>query len=175
MDKKIDSMKAEYINPFIESVRELFSTMLNSNAERGDVDVYWEVPPSSDIVALIGLSGPMRGTVALSFPVGTALSLVGRMLGVDVRVVDDTVRDGIAEVVNIVAGSAKGKLHKGMGGPIDLSLPTVVRGTDYQVGYPSRTAWLEVPFTSDLGAFSLRVTFETPDDTGGASNESSDS
>lgn len=168
-------MKAEYINPFIESVRELFSTMLNSNAERGDVGVFWEVPPSSDIVALIGLSGPMRGTVALSFPVGTALSLVGRLLGVDVRVVDDTVRDGIAEIVNIVAGAAKGKLRKGIGVPIDLSLPTVVRGTDYQVSYPSRTAWLEVPFKSDLGDFSLRVTFETHAGTEGASDESSDS
>jgi chemotaxis protein CheX len=160
-------MKVEYINPFIESVCELFKTMLNSTAERGDVGVYWEAPNTSDIVAMIGLSGSARGTVAISFPVSTALAVVGRMLGEDVRVVDDTVRDGVAELVNIVAGSAKGKLQAGEGVPIDLSLPTVVRGTDYQVDYPMRTAWLEVPFKSEFGPFSLRVTFEQTNGDGG--------
>ncbi len=153
-------MKVEYINPFIESVCELFTTMLNSTAERGDVGVYWEPPNTSDIVAMIGLSGTARGTVAISFPDSTALAIVGRMLGEDVRIVDDKVRDGVAELVNIVAGSAKGKLQAGEGVPIELSLPTVVRGTDYQVDHPTRTAWLEVPFNSEFGPFSLRVTFE---------------
>jgi len=160
-------MKVEYINPFIESVYELFTTMLNSTAERGDVGVYWEPPNTSDIVAMIGLSGSARGTVAISFPVSTALAIVGRMLSTDVRIVDDTVRDGVAELVNIVAGNAKGKLQDGEGLPIDLSLPTVVRGTDYQVDYPTRTAWLEVPFNSEFGTFSLRVTFEQVDGNGG--------
>ena len=30
-------MKVEYINPFIESVYELFETMLNSEAKKGEV------------------------------------------------------------------------------------------------------------------------------------------
>jgi len=168
-------MKAEYINPFIEAVNELFTTMLSSKAERGDVGVYFEAPPSSDIVAIIELSGSTSGTVAISFPVATALGIVGRMLGSDVRVVDETVRDGVAEVVNIVAGAAKGKLHQVNGNPVQLSLPTVVRGTDYQVAYPTRTAWLEVPFESDLGSFSLRVRFEENGNNGGASDEGADS
>ncbi len=154
-------MKVEYINPFIESVYDLFSTMLSTEVKRGDVEISTEVPPSRDIVALIGLSGPARGIVALSFPVATALAMVGQMLGTsDMRVVDETVRDGVAELVNIVAGGAKNRLVNGDGPPIQLSLPTVVRGNSYSVHYPSRSAWLEIPFTSDLGDFSLRVTFE---------------
>jgi len=67
---------------------------------------------------------------------------------------------GMGEMVNIVAGGAKVKLHKGEHTPIDLGLPTVVRGHSYMVAYPSHSIWLDVPFTSELGPFNLRVNFE---------------
>ena len=153
-------MKVEYINPFIESVHDLFSTMLSSKATRGQVGVSQGDPNPREMMALIGLSGPARGMVALSFPVNTALAISNQLLGAEMKVVDDTVSDAIAEVVNIVAGGAKAKFKIAAGPPIDLSLPTVVRGNSYSVDYPSGTIWLEVPFQSDLGPFSLRVTFE---------------
>lgn len=157
-------MKVEYINPFIESVFELFTTMLDSEIERGKIGVTTADANPRDIMALIGLSGPARGTVALSFPTDTALKMVGRILGAEVRIVDDTVSDGVAEIVNIVAGSAKAKLTQGGGAPIDLSLPTVVKGHNYEIDYPSQSVWLEVPFKTGLGPFSLRVTFEFEDE-----------
>lgn len=154
-------MKVEYINPFIESVFELFSTMLGAEARRGEVNVSRGAGNPREITGLIGLSGHARGTVALSFPSATALAMCGRLLGMETQVVDETVSDAVAELVNIVAGAAKAKLNVANGGaPIDLSLPTVVRGSSYSVDYPSKAVWLEVPFTSDLGPFSLRVTFE---------------
>lgn len=153
-------MKVEYINPFIESVYDLFQTMLSAKVKRGEIGVTGTGGNPRDIMALIGLSGPARGTVALSFPTATALRMVSKILDMETHVVDDTVSDGIAEIVNIVAGSAKAKLTKDGGTPIDLSLPTVVRGNSYSVDYPSQSVWLEVPFESDLGSFSLRVTFE---------------
>lgn len=157
-------MRVEYINPFIESVFELFHTMLNADVKRGDVGLIrgggGNGAAGRDVTAFIGLSGPARGTVALSFPTHTTLALVGKLLGNDIRVFDETVSDGVAELVNIVAGSAKAKLTHGAAKPLDLSLPTVVRGNSYSVDYPSQAVWLEVPFTSSLGDFSLRVTFE---------------
>ena len=158
-------MKVEYINPFIESTYELFSTMLTATAKRGDVGIAKEVKSNArDIMGLIGLSGPARGMVALAFPVETALKMVNRLLDTEIKVMDDTVSDAIAEMVNIVAGGAKAKINIGGNKPIDLSLPTVVRGSNYDVDYPTGTVWLEVPFDSDLGSFSLRVTFEMNDD-----------
>jgi chemotaxis protein CheX len=153
-------MKVEYINPFIESVYDLFTTMLSSKAQRGNVGVSRGASNPREIMALIGLSGPARGTVAISFPTETAVAIVNRLLGTDTKVIDDTVSDAIAEIVNIVAGGAKAKLKIGEGSTIDLSLPTVVRGDSYDIDYPSNSVWLEVPFDSDLGPFSMRVTFE---------------
>ena len=152
-------MKVEHINPFIESTFDLFSTMLGSKATRGNIGLAKEEADPRDMMALIGLSGKARGMVALAFPVDTALNMVNKLLGTNIKVLDDTVSDAIAEMVNIVAGGAKTKLSDG-DTPIALSLPTVVRGNDYKVDYPAGSVWLEVPFDSDLGKFSLRVTFE---------------
>lgn len=153
-------MKVEYVNPFIESVYDLFTTMLTAGVSRGDVDVTTDDPKAFDVMALVGLSGPARGIVAMAFPADTAIKMVNKLLGSDTTDLDDSVCDAVSEIVNIVAGGAKAKfpLEAGMP-PIDLSLPTVVRGSNYTVDYPSDSTWLEVPFTSDLGLFSIRVTF----------------
>lgn len=155
-------MRVEFINPFIESTAEAFASMLGCEAVRGSVGVTKDAFKNPlEIMALIGLSGPARGTVALCFPTATALNVVSSLLSTPLHIVDETVSDGIAELVNIVAGSAKAKLSIQLNQQaMDLSLPTVVRGSSYSVSQPSQAVWLEVPFTSAHGPFVLRVTFE---------------
>jgi chemotaxis protein CheX len=146
-----------YINPFIESIQELFSRMLGSRATRGEVVVSRQGVGKYEITAIIGLGGPVRGVVALSFPQPTALGIASRLLTRPITRLDDTVSDAVAECVNIVAGNAKARLGNGQR-PIDLSLPTVVRGESYALHYPAGSLWLEIQFLSDLGPFSLSVT-----------------
>lgn len=153
-------MQAELINPFIESVQEIFSTMLSAQATRGSVSISRDDSGPGELLAIIGISGESKGTVAVSFPKETALQLVGRMAGMDFGDVDDTVIDGVAEMINMIAGGAKAKLTNG-GKPMDLGLPSVITGVDYHVDYPQDTIWLEVPFESDVGSFLMRVTFES--------------
>ena len=154
------AMRVEFINPFIESIGELFQTMLGTPANRGKIGVSTGGGNPRDIVAVIGLSGSNRGTAAISFPTSTALRIVGTLLGRQMSVIDQDVSDGVAEVVNMVAGNAKAKLVGDDGEPMSLGLPTVLRGNSFGVKYPSQAVWLEVPFTSELGSFCLRVTFE---------------
>ncbi|MCK4467051.1 MAG: DUF342 domain-containing protein [Desulfobacterales bacterium] len=153
-------MKAEHIKFFIESVQNLFLSMIGCKANPGKAGLADGVGNPGDITALIGLSGPVRGNVALTFPVETGLAIVNRMLGSETRVVDDIVTDGVAELVNIVAGGAKKKLSSADGPPVELGLPTVLSGNGYVVQYPSKSIWFKVPFTSDLGPFTLQVIFE---------------
>lgn len=153
-------MKANYINPFIESVHDLFTTMLGCEVRRGEISLASSLTKGSEVIALIGLSGTARGTVALAFPGRTALHMVNRLLGIETIGVNDEVLDAVSELVNIVAGGAKAKLNHETGSPIDLSLPTVVQGKEYTIESPSYAKWLDVPFTSELGPFTLRVIFE---------------
>ncbi len=162
-------MRIEYINPFIEAVYTLFSTMLGCTVQRGEIGLR-ESAVEGDITAIIGLSGPARGTVALTFPDDTAVSMVGRFLRMEGPEVEENVPDGVAELVNIVAGSAKARFHDpSVKDPINLSLPTVIRGEKYSVRYPSQSQWLDVPFASELGSFRMRVTFDMEDKKGARS------
>ena len=153
-------MDVRYVNPFIESVQDLFTTMLGCEATRVDIGVVRENGNPRDVVALIGLSGPASGMLTISFPAETALAIAGRMLDMEIKVMDDTVSDTVAEIVNIIGGGAKAKFTDGDQEPIELGLPTVVRGNSYTVDYPTNATWLEVPFTSEMGSFSIRVTFQ---------------
>lgn len=115
----------------------------------------------NEVLALIGISGVVRGSLALSMPIETTLAIAGRMLGTPSSEFDETVSDCLGEVVNIIAGGAKAKLSELLKTTLDLTLPTVIRGGSYEVYSPSRVRWLEVPFSSDLGNFALRVTLDT--------------
>ena len=158
------AMKAEYINPFITAVFELFSTMMGCEAKRGQIAIAKKGASTKEITALIGLGGPARGSVSISLPFDTARAMVTRLLGTDGEIDDETLVDGTAELVNILAGSAKAKFSLEGGVPLDLSLPTVIRGEGFQIDYPQKTVWIEVPFTCEMGSFKVRVTFE--DDAG---------
>lgn len=161
MFKKAD-LKAEYINPFVESVKDLFDTMLRCGVRLGTPSLSdkSKVADDSDVMALIGLTGPAKGTVALTFPKSTALSAVHRFSGMESTEIDDSAVDAMAELVNIIAGGAKARLHEGTGAQFVLGLPTVITGQHFRVSYNSMTRWLDIPFSSDLGAFNLRVAFE---------------
>jgi chemotaxis protein CheX len=153
-------MKAELVNPFIESVQEIFSTMLGSEAKRGKVEITDAAENPGDLVALIGISGRATGTCALSLPVTTALNMIGQLMCTEYTEANDEVTDGVAEVVNMVGGGAKAKMNVDGAKPMDLSLPTVVSGDSYNVKYPTKSVWLEVPFDSSHGPFLIRITFE---------------
>jgi len=148
---------ASYINPFIEAVDSVFTTMLNVKPQRNGLKVSDGNAQGPSITSLVGLSGQVSGVVALRFPPETALQLAGRMLGTEMTGVNDEVIDAVAELVNMVAGSAKAKFH--LEPPLQLGLPTVVDGTGYRLKYPSKSVWLEVPFTSNAGRFTMEVTY----------------
>lgn len=150
-------MDALTINPFIESINELFERMLDCKVELGKPSRAVLSNVASDITGIIGLSGTVLGVVALRFPEQTAVAVVSRMAGIPLQTADPAIIDGIGELVNIAAGGAKGKLE---GHSISVSLPTVTRGGIYRLRNMRDTVWMDVPFESELGAFSMIVTLK---------------
>ena len=67
--------------------------------------------------------------------------------------------DDMTELVDILAGGAK-SADKDAESVINLSLPTVIRGSNFTVEHSSQSEWLDVSLTSDLGPFMARATFE---------------
>lgn len=152
-------MKAEYINPFIASIDSVFNTMLHTTLERQQMRVGCDaiVRKGQTLTSIIGISGAASGVVALSFPLPTALALAGKFIGTQFTEVTGEVTDALAELVNIVGGSAKSKFE--LDPPPELSMPTVVEGCDYRMKYPTTSAWVEIPFKTPVGEFSMDVSF----------------
>ncbi len=150
-------MEIENINPFIESVTEVFGNMLETDIKIDNAGIDIDFPKEPDVIGIIGLSGTIQGIAALILPVKTALSVVSRMAGTSFTTVDESVIDGVGELINIIAGNAKAKYT---GHKINISLPTVVRGKVYNISKTENTILSRVPFESVLGHFSLMVTFK---------------
>jgi chemotaxis protein CheX len=153
------AVKAEYINAFVESIGNVFEMMLSTPLQRRQLRAsttgFERV--GETLTSVIGISGKASGVVALVFPNKTAMELAKRFLGCEVNDENGAVTDALAELVNMVGGSAKAKFN--LDPPPELSLPTVIAGHDYKMRYPTKSAWFEVPFSSNAGDFVMELSF----------------
>jgi chemotaxis protein CheX len=151
----------KYINPFLDSVDQVFKMMLDVEVERAAIKLGTRDTagsPADDLItSLVQISGRADGFVAMCFPAETALDLARRFLGSAAKELNEEVIDAISELVNMVAGSAKSKFN--LDPPPTLAIPTVAQGRNHREHYPEQAKWLEVPFKSAAGSFTMEVTF----------------
>jgi len=147
-------MKAEHINPFLCSVVNTFSTMLDCDARRGEITLAKSNTQSYPISGVIGLSGKAAGTVVINLSEEVALKAASAMLMMEVTALDDDVIDAVGELANMVAGQAKAKLEEY---DLSVSLPNVITGDDHEIRFPSDTQPISVPFDTDFGPLLLVV------------------
>jgi len=152
-------VKAEYINPFIESINNVFEMMLDMPLQRKQLRASTEgfKREGETLTSIIGISGKASGVVALVFPLKTANEIAGKFLGIEVAALNGEVTDALSELVNMVGGSAKAKFN--LDPPPELSLPTVIEGCGYKMTFPTKSAWFEVPFACAAGDFVMELSF----------------
>ncbi|RMF77752.1 MAG: chemotaxis protein CheX [Planctomycetota bacterium] len=144
------------VNPFVESLSTVFTTMLSLKPTRLRARAACATDRRA-LTSLIGISGRFSGVVALRFPPETAKNLAERLLSTEVPDDSEEIADAIAELANMVAGAAKAKFNSDP--PLALGLPTVVDGAGYRMHMTQQTHWLEVPYESEAGSFSLELAF----------------
>ena len=147
-------MKVQYINPFLKATTGLFKDYLGMeiNAEKPYVN---EKPNKlGDVSAIIGLAGETAGAVVLSFSHDSAIAIVSKFAQKKYAALGSEVIDGVGELVNIIAGNAKKDLNEFR---IMISLPGVVTGSDYRIHWPEGIPVVCIPFSSNLGDFSVNV------------------
>lgn len=121
--------EAVYAHSMDEAVEEVFSLMMGMKCTAVD-DCPIHEPET--ISAVIGLAGAMSGTCVLRGGEGTAMRMAGALTGMAIESMEDTVKDAIGEICNMVAGAWKGKLAA-LASSCMLSTPTVVTGKHYQL------------------------------------------
>ena len=152
-------MKAEHINPFIESTLAVFETMLGIKPQKVNVFLKKEDEPSFDISGVIGLSGQAVGSVVISFPESLALKVVSKFIGEEKSKVDNDVVDAIGELINMIAGGAK-KIFTDKGLKFKISIPNVITGKGHKVKRPSNVPCIGVNFKIGDETFVIEVSLK---------------
>ena len=147
-------MKAEHINPFVRSTAAVFSTMCRCELTRGELTLPANFQEEYEISGMVGLSGKLAGTVVLSLHEDMALYIAEALLGVRPAEIDDDVVDAVGEMTNMIAGKAKGELAEY---EMNLSLPTVISGSNHKVRFGSHVQPICIPFTSPHGDLCVEV------------------
>jgi len=84
------------------------------------------------VTAVVGFGGILSGACVFRSGAQTALKIAAQMTGMEFDAIDDTVKDGIGEICNMLAGAWKGKVPELAAG-CGLSVPAVITGRDYNL------------------------------------------
>ena len=111
------------------SVEEVFRLMLGADCVRE------EAAPDTDpdvVTAVVGFGGALSGACVFRSSGGAAREIAGRMTGMTFAEIDDTVKDAVGEVCNMLAGAWKGAVPE-LAANCGLSVPAVITGRDYKL------------------------------------------
>jgi chemotaxis protein CheX len=111
------------------SVEEVFQLMLGLECKR-DSGPDRKAPES--VTAVVGFGGLLSGACVFSTASPVALEIAEHMTGMKFDEIDDTVKDGIGEICNMLAGAWKGKVPN-LAAHCGLSVPAVITGRDYML------------------------------------------
>lgn len=153
-------MKADHINPFLESTQNLFQNMLGEEPVIGEKallkDLYnhpW------DISGVIGVTGPAEGVIVLRLALSLVLSLMEQsgMSSDDETEQKQLITSMVGEMTNVIAGNALGKIQQY---DLDISVPFVIQGKEHSISWPTNNPVISIPFTTTLGDFEVNVSLK---------------
>lgn len=147
-------MLVEFINPFVRSLQNTFTTMLSCPVKRTSLALKESSKTSHEISGVIGLTGKAVGAVVLSLSKEVALKAASSLLCCEYSEINDDVRDAVGELTNMVAGGAKAELEELQ---LAVSLPNVITGRDHEVHFPSNVTPICIHFSCPWGELTLEV------------------
>jgi chemotaxis protein CheX len=157
-------MKVEFINPFLQAAVTVLKTMAFTEAQVGKPFLKGKTPLSQgDITSIVGLTGEVNGSLAVSFSEAAILQVVSNMFGEAFKEINDEVRDAVGELSNMISGDAR-RILESEGHQFQAALPTVIEGKSHKICHPMPGPVLVIPFTIGVDAgFFLEVCFEQSD------------
>jgi chemotaxis protein CheX len=135
------------------SVEEVFQLMLGFKCKRHSAVMVRE--PES-VTAVVGFGGQLSGACVLHCGSHAAMRIASSMTALELSTIDDTVKDGIGEICNMLAGAWKGKVPE-LSAHCGLSVPAVITGRDYHLHVQAPEFQLNHVYTSDAGLFEVSI------------------
>jgi len=136
------------------SVEEVFRLMLGVNCQRSMEPE--EIAEPESVTAVVGFGGLLSGACVFRSGASTAIKIAAHMTGMEFEAVDDTVKDGVGEICNMLAGEWKSKVP-GLAANCSLSIPAVITGRDYKIHVQAPEFKLHHIFKFDDASFEVTI------------------
>jgi len=152
--------RAGIVNRYVTAAVDILAHETGGPVERGQVELQANPYTTDDVTAVVGISGDVSGSLYLSMSEATALRIVGAMLGQAVSELDDIAKSGIAELANVIAGTA-GVALGASGLTTNISPPLLLHGAGARLSAVDRQR-LVVSLETGLGPVAVHVAVREP-------------
>ncbi|MFM9280031.1 chemotaxis protein CheX [Paenibacillus jiagnxiensis] len=149
-------MKAEVINPFLESARNVIEQLIQVSPSTGSLAVKNVELIDDHIWIMIGMTGQMSGNVMFGLHEQVALRIVSLMMGGFVLTeMDEMGQSAISELGNMISGNASTILSN-QGVTVDITPPQVMKSAHMTTLGSSKA--LSIPLMIDgVGELDIQV------------------
>ncbi|MUT65881.1 chemotaxis protein CheX [Paenibacillus sp. NEAU-GSW1] len=149
-------MKAEYINPFLESAKIVIEQVIQIRPSTGQLGLKDIKFVENYIWIQIGLNGQMNGDIVFGLSEQVALKMVSAMMGgFVISEIDEIGRSAISELGNMISGNASTMLYN-QGVRVDITPPKVIHSAQ-AAGFSAVQA-LTIPLIMDgIGELDIQV------------------
>ena len=148
-------MRVQIVNRYVQAALDVMSKETGVEVKRGGLLLEGNPYTTEDVTAVIGISGSLTGSIYLSMAEPTALKIISAIIGQETTELDELGQSGIAEMANVIAGSAGIELDaEGIETQINPPLVLVGRGARLSTVEIQR---LVVPLTTIHGEVKLHV------------------
>jgi chemotaxis protein CheX len=105
--------------------------------------------PDAPVTGMIGLSGKCTGFISLTMPNRVATLAVSGLSMEEYTTVNAQVVDGVGEITNIIAGGLKTKLYNTPWMINNITIPSVILGSNYNISYTKGIEYCGITFEID--------------------------
>ncbi|SFI29978.1 chemotaxis protein CheX [Tindallia magadiensis] len=151
-------MKADHLNPFIQAVNDVFTTMFDTQSEKKSVFIKEDMVSSNEANVLLNVTGDLEGTILFGFPKKMTFEMIRNMSGMEMTEINSFVASALGEVANIISGNAMTILHES-DVVCDILPPKVMVG-EYQTFSKKEEKIIALTMATDFGEFDLNLMLE---------------
>ncbi len=143
--------KPDYAAGIARAMKDIFANMFN---EQAGLVAEGEIPGDTSVSSVVGFAGRISGFLCLHLTREVACGLASGLLGMELTELDDTVRDAVGEIVNMLAGGLKNHLSHNEE-YFKISVPSVIEGQGISTYAPADAE--KMMFGVSAGKYQFKV------------------
>jgi chemotaxis protein CheX len=147
------------IQPILSATENIFQNYLGLNTRKKGVNLREKLMPRFELSAILDVyTDQMRGKILLNVSNKLAFQIHKTLLAEEKDTVDESVKDALGEMVNIITGNAKADFSK-MNLVYQLSTPYVIYGRNQIISNAGNDPFISSIYNTDAGFFEICLSF----------------